>query len=371
MRAKTVKTLGFLACLVLLVSAQAAGSSPGEQQISTVTLTAPAFNPGRGEQVRLTYTLAQPDAVTMHVYDPDGGLVRTLLHTEARTAGAHEAVWDGRDEAGRLVPNEAYTFTIETASGALYDPTTFSGGVVGDITKARFASDGTVVYKLPAPARVLIRLGLHSGPMLKTLVDWKPRVAGTITEYWDGRDEDDMIQLREHKHFTALITYVTLPKATVITYGNDQETYREYKLGRAKDRPQKPERPRRPDPTVQLRPEGLVPPAWTRSPRVRMTFPQHAEGTQRTVPTVREAVEVRVDVDPADRDLLLHDQFEIIFFVDNVFFAEAERGYLPFHWRWELLQIPAGEHILTVNISSFTGHVGMASRKVRVIKDKP
>jgi hypothetical protein len=57
--------------------------------------------------------------------------------------------------------------------------------------------------------------------------------------------------------------------------------------------------------------------------------------------------------------------------VDQVFFAEAERGYLPYNFRWETETLPEGEHLLTVNISSFKGQVGVASRKVRVVKPGP
>jgi len=48
--------------------------------------------------------------------------------------------------------------------------------------------------------------------------------------------------------------------------------------------------------------------------------------------------------------------------------AQAERGYLPLNWTWELTQFPPGEHVLTVNISSFRGQVGVASRKILVEK---
>lgn len=339
----------------------------GKPQIGEVSLSAGAFHPSQGEEVRISYRLADPDAVTIRLYDPDGGLVRTLPHAILRDAGRHEEAWDGWDDEGKLVPDEAYTFTVDTASGAVYDPTTFSGGLVGDITEAQFdAEAGTVVYQLPQAARVLIRLGLHNGPMLKTLVDWKPRIGGVITEYWDGWDEDHLIRVRDHKDFTVLITYVTLPEATVITYGHDKQIYRAYKLGHASDRPQKPDRPRRPDPEGRLLAQHLVPPVWAHAPRVLMTFPKQTRSGD-GVAEVQDTVEVRVDVDPSDRDQLLQEQFEVIFFVDNVFLAEAERGYLPFNWRWELNQLSAGEHILTVNLSSFKGQVGVASRKVRVV----
>lgn len=345
-----------------------AGEARAADIVKSVALSRAAFNPAVGEKVGISYELPQPQRVTVGIYDPDGGLICTLVDGEAREAGVHEELWDGRDVDGHFVPDEAYLFTLETGPGFVYDPTTFSGGVVGDLADAQFdRQSGTVAYKLPAASRVLIRLGIRNGPMHKTLVDWKPRVAGAITEYWDGKDEDDVVNLQDHVDFSTLITYVTLPEATVIAYGNREESYRDYKLGRGKDRPNKPERPRAPDPEQRLRPEGLVPPRWARAPRVEMTFPELSGENSATMPSARDALHVRVDVEESDRDLLLKDQFEILFFVDNIFFAEAERGYLPYNLRWELHQIPPGEHVLTVNISSFKGQIGVASRKVRVL----
>ncbi len=340
------------------------GKDPAE--LVEIELSKGAFNPSAGEKLELRYRLSSSQEVTVRIYDPDLALVRTLVESAPREAGVQREAWNGCDDGGRIVPDEAYLFTVETGSGGVWDPTTFSGGEVDDVTAARYDPEsGTFVYKLPAPARVLVRLGIESGPMLKTLVDWKPRVAGTITEYWDGRDEDRVINLRDQPGYRALVTYVTLPAATVIAFGNQQEDYRDYKLGRGAGLPIKPERPRRADPEVRLRPRGLVPPAWVRAPRVRMSFPE-STSPDGEPPVLGDAATVRIDVDPADRDQLLAEQFEIIFFVDGVFFAEAERGYLPFNWRWELHQLTPGEHVLTVNVSSFKGQVGVASRKVRL-----
>jgi hypothetical protein len=362
------KLVVFVLCIILLiVMPTAAGGSPGEA-IGSVVLSTDSFNPTRGEKLRLAYNLAQSDRVTIRIYDPDGGLVRTLIEEAPRQSGKQEEAWDGRDDDGLLVPNEAFMFTVETLSRSVYDPMTFSGGVVGDVTDAHFDA-GTLSYNIPKASRVLIRLGLHNGPMLKTLVDWQPRTGGSITEYWDGYDENKLVILREHKDFSTLITFVTLPDTTVITYGNESETYRNYKLGRAKNRTQKVDRPYVSDPSPgRARPVGLVPPAWAHAPRPLMTLLKY-EAAASEIPTVGNVVDVHVAVAPDDIDYLLRDQFEIIFFVDGVFFAEAERGYLPFNWSWESMQIPPGEHVLTVNISSFKGQVGVASRKVKLVKE--
>lgn len=338
-------------------------------QLTGVSFDRPAFAPSRGERVRLRYQLTEPSAVTIRLYDPDGGLMAELVNGAAQSAGEHEVEWDGRDLDAQLAPDEAYT-VLATAAKGVFDPAASSGGQVGDITQATFDREaGTLVYALPAAARVLIRCGLGNGPMLRTLVDWRPRIGGTITEYWDGRDEDGVTRFADHKDFKALITYVTLPEGTVIAHGNTAETYRDFKLGRGKGRPRK-EGPPESVSSAGRAPKGLVPAAWSRTPRVLVTFPD-SPSQKSDVVEVGDRVAVRVDVDESDRQQLLSDQFEVIFFVDNVFFGEAERGYLPMTWPWELHQLPPGEHLLTVNISSFSGQVGVASRKVHLVRKNP
>lgn len=352
---------------LVLLAAMLVGTAHGAAQpVTAVQVDKGSFNPGAGESVTLGFRLEQPAAARIQVYDPDGGLIRTLPVPAGPDGSDQRVTWDGRDDSGKAVPDEAYTFVIETAAGAVYDPTTFSGGEVADLTDLTFGDSGAVGYRLPAPARVLIRLGVHNGPMYRTLVDWKPRPAGSVTEQWDGFDLDQLVRLRGHKDLSALVTYATLPAATVIAYGNAAETYRAYKLGRGKDRPVKPERPPAADATQRFRPESLVPPAWARAPDVTLSFPDFPAPD--AVPTAKRTVAVRIEVASEDKPRLMGDQFEVLLFVDSQFFAEAERGYLPLNWTWELAQFPPGEHILTVNISSFRGQVGVASRKVLVEK---
>jgi hypothetical protein len=107
---------------------------------------------------------------------------------------------------------------------------------------------------------------------------------------------------------------------------------------------------------------SLVPPAWSRAPQLIMRFPTAPDPD--AVPNVKDSVTVAIDVAEADRAALAEDQHEVIFYVDGIFSAEAERGYLPLTWDWELTQHQPGERVLTVNVVSFRGQVGVVSRKV-------
>ena len=348
--------------LIAVAPFVAAADKSADMPITGVQLDRYTFDPARGQTIGLSYAAAKPARIKIEVFDPDGGLIRTFEEVDVEQTGPGSVTWDGRDDHGKVVPDEAYTFVITITDGSVYDPTTFSGGEVGDLTDVRFGASGTVSYKLPAPSRVLIRLGIRNGPMYRTLVDWKPRPAGNVNEYWDGFDRDGLVKLQGQEDFSALVTYATLPEATVIAYGNKDETYREYKLGRGKDRPQKLERPRTPEAAQRFRPDFLVPPAWAHAPRVSLNFPNFPDAD--AVPAVKRALDVRIDVAEEDKPRLMEDQFEVLLFVDSQFFAEAERGYLPLNWKWELQQFPPGAHVLTVNISSFKGQVGVASRKI-------
>jgi hypothetical protein len=55
----------------------------------------------------LRFTLARPGRASLHVFDVAGRLVRTLVD-DVRPAGAAEARWDGRDDAGRGVSGGIY-----------------------------------------------------------------------------------------------------------------------------------------------------------------------------------------------------------------------------------------------------------------------
>ncbi len=70
------------------------------------------FNP----TTTLSFDLPSQEAVSLCVFDLQGRLVRTLLSGEMLTQGRHEAVWNGRDDAGRQVASGTYFYRIEAGA---------------------------------------------------------------------------------------------------------------------------------------------------------------------------------------------------------------------------------------------------------------
>ncbi len=346
---------------------------PNSQGLSifAVALSATSFNPSRGDKLECRYNLSRDARVTVKVFDADRQLVRTLTANGQKTSGQNKEIWDGKDSDGMVVPNEAYFFNIEAedseSNRIVYDPLTFSGGESADLSHGEFDHDnGTISYKLSQPSRVLLRAGVPGSALLKTIVDWQPRVAGEITEYWNGKDEDNLIDVWNTPNHMLILTYMTLPDTSVITIGNEKYEYRGYKRNLKTPRPTKEERPMMN--VRKLSPHFLKSRVTDRAFKVLLSFPELNQAGNNEIPIAKDKLLIRAEVPAEDREVPLNQQFEIIIFVDSVFYAEEERGHLPFNFPLELTNLPAGEHVLTVNVITFGDQIGIGSRKIKVIK---
>jgi hypothetical protein len=86
-----------------------------------------------------------------------------------------------------------------------------------------------------------------------------------------------------------------------------------------------------------------------------------ATGTSVTEIQGMGEVLTEIQLDPVDELYLDQERYEVSFFVDYEFVAEEEQGFVPFTWRWSpgRYSIAPGEHILTINVSGYSGQVGV------------
>jgi hypothetical protein len=346
--------------------------SASGQLISDVAVSGDSFNPAAGQRITLSFSLAKDALVTVNAYDPDDHLIAVLADNTAFAAGKNEVVWTGRDTKERIVPDEAYYFTIEakTSDGKaeIWDPTVFSGGVEHEIQDVEISREkGIVSFAMPETGRVSVRLGTAGGPLFKTLSNWAARTPGRVTLFWDGFDQDRLFSLWEDKRFKMVILYFSLPQSTVVTYGNSDMDYYRYRQEIGLQQPLKPERPRAVDPSLRISPHWKYDRLWDRPPEIIMTFPQ-APVDENGIPLLKGRALVHVDIAPQDKGHFQDMQYEICFFLDGAYYAEEELGYAPYNWVWETGPVEEGERILTVNLSSYKDQLGVISRRIRIVK---
>ena len=67
------------------------------------------FNPA----TTIRYEVIRPSVlVSLAIYDIAGQRVRQLVRAQRRSAGPHEAIWDGRDDEDKLVANGVYMYQL-------------------------------------------------------------------------------------------------------------------------------------------------------------------------------------------------------------------------------------------------------------------
>jgi hypothetical protein len=323
-----------------------------------------------GEAVDVRFRLEDPARVTLNIYDGRDLLIRRVASTRELATGDNTLAWDGKDEAGRAVPAEAYTYTLVAQRGketVTWDVADATGGVDLSPREVKWDKETKKVrYILDAPARVNIRIGFtDNGPLLRTVIDWVPRPPGINEESWDGWDASRVLPLAEHPKLDISVNAFRLPENTIL-------------VG-----------------TPPLKVTTLEASGWTKATRVAHTAsspkrmyshsqqPLEARGDfgvqlvlpgdlQRTaagVAIVTREVPVRLEIPDVDRARALARRFEPVFFLDGQFVFENEVGFVPMTWNWDPKAVNPGEHYLTVNLRGYEGNFGMATIKVLVQRE--
>lgn len=238
-----------------IILAGALGTSSwaeAKDSILSVSVSPAFFNPSLGQKATVLVRLAAPASVTLAVLDRDNFVIRTLAPQKA-SVGEAKLSWDGKDQDGVIVPDEAYSFRIEakTAVGSeVYEPAKGFTPVTENVTSGSYSRvDGVLSYRLSRPARVHVQAGQvvdepvegsPSGPVLRTIVDRQPRIAGAIVERWNGFDESGTIYIADLKGFRISVAPQSLPENSLITTGNRAMAFVDYARTHRSAKDQKP-----------------------------------------------------------------------------------------------------------------------------------
>lgn len=213
-----------------------ADESSSSPRIRNVAVSPAFFNPTVGQVATITFEAAVAGVAKVAILDRDRFAIRALPPVAVQR-GPVAMAWDGRDDAGAVVPDEAWNVRIELG-GETYDPSRDFEPVAADPQPRTYSRVGGVLsYKLERPSRVHIeggqatqnpRTGRAEGPILKTIVNREPRAAGAVVEMWNGFDESGTIRVSDLPRFVISVLATSLPDNALITVGNRRESFLDY-----------------------------------------------------------------------------------------------------------------------------------------------
>jgi hypothetical protein len=341
-------------------------------QVAVVRVSASEFAPSRNESVSYTVRADRAGTLGVEVLSADGDVVQRLPALAVQP-GEHSFSWNGRDARNSPVPDEAYCVRATFEAGgttAVDDPCSRTGGEVISGIRPSLAAGGDIGYSLEHPGRVLIRVGVKNGAMLRSLSVWRPRPAGRNLQRWNGFDESGLVDLRNER-MALLVTAFRLPDFTVITTGNDSTGYRAWRTT-ANGWPERPDTPQ--GGTAQplerngqrIARQHYMARFKDQEPRITVTLATSDGKPLDATAPLPENVRVSVDLHTDDRWLMQEQLYEVAFFVNGDFVSEEENGYVPIAWIWNTAGLRPGRHLLTVNMTGFTGRVGTRTLAVQV-----
>lgn len=330
-----------------------------EIKIKDIKISTPIIDPSKGEKCTVSYKLSQNSPVTIKIYDENNYLVRTLVENRRRKAGHNEEIWDGRDDRRKVLPPEAYTFTIE-GKDFIYDPVSFSGGerIRNLNASAHRKPPYSISYKLPVSARVRIRVGIKSGPLYRTLIDWKPKPSGSYTEKWNGKDKKGNVELGSSPLCFISVEAFSLPENTIIVTGTSQSHY-----GRTEETLIKRE--------IDLSSRELYehaqhPRSKCKDPEIEIILPEGLSYADDGLPIISGECSLKVKIDDADLKWLKEENPEYIFYMDDAFLFE-EYEILPVSiLHWDSSKQKNGKHLITINLRTFNDHCAIGCMWVYV-----
>jgi flagellar hook capping protein FlgD len=358
----------FIVCLLdcLLTGAVVQAASP--QRIRDVSVDPPSFNASAKQFSTITFYAAAAGTAQVSILDRDRFPVRTLKPREV-TPGLASFTWDGRDDSGAIVPDEAWNIRIELA-GETYDPSLNFHPVVEDPQPRTYSrADGILSYTLKKPARVHVeagqaalnpKSGKNEGPILKTIVNREPRVAGAVIEKWNGFDESGTIRVSDLEHFVVGVLATSLPDNSIITRGNRREAFLEYASRR------------RPAEALVAR-KRMVPVEHhtgldafeDRSPSLRVT-PAATWDAEARAYTASKAVRLDLKIEGVNAAHFLAQPGRMSVYVDETRVLTRDNPSSPLALSIPEESLPPGEHRIAVNWGSDFGPSAATSFRINV-----
>jgi flagellar hook assembly protein FlgD len=164
--------------------------------ISNVGISSNTINTQADETSTVFFTITSQATVTFSIIPEKQGSAGTPVYQTGKVClAACSFTWDGKDNTGKVVPDEAYLFVLTVSNGAHtggYSPMALIGtGTVSCSQSSGFDPISnqpmTITYTPAQPSRV--NLNISWGSQNFKILDSFPILSGSNDFIWDGRNQ--------------------------------------------------------------------------------------------------------------------------------------------------------------------------------------
>lgn len=215
-----------------------------------------------------------------------------------------------------------------------------------------------VSYELTHPAKIRIRIGTKDGPLLRTIVDWQERTTGAHKEEWDGFDLTGKERLTGNHDLVFTFNYFTEDDSFLknVSTRDIMPLPEQVIIGRFL-------------PSLDInRIHKSHNSSFCHEPELIAALPKGTHITKDGYAIIKEKTRIVFDIAEKDNAWFSRERYSIHIFIDDVFLSGELEGYSPYNFIFDPKNINAGRHLLTVNYSGFSDHIGILSIPVYVRK---
>ncbi|WP_140414120.1 hypothetical protein [Bathymodiolus platifrons methanotrophic gill symbiont] len=321
------------------------------------------FNPLVHEQAKIQFKSERDGQAFVRIYDRRAYQVREIFIEHMTANEVVLAAWNGRDDQGRLVANEAYFFTIEATDirGNIVEYSPVQSTLNRSIPmNVNYDTDNKKLsFSVEQDGIVDIRYGAaDGGPLLSKLIEWKPFLRGQYSIDWDGWDASGVVSVNSipgHHFYSQL---VALPEYSLFTFGNPDDD-QIYSLAYPGDSLKLIDSTRLTD---RLYSQANVFPYKNLSPIFDFSFNTVIEKNE-DIPIVSDKFGITIRLNESVKQRVTESRYEILVFVDFKFVTEIEEGRSPARMNINTSALASGEHILTVNVVTLQGGLETLSKR--------
>jgi hypothetical protein len=358
----------FLRLLVLLVALQVLPVMAVEPfKIEIVDVVRRQFKPSIHEQAKILFRLNRDGQVLVKIYDRRAFQVREFAIEYIEANKVITVAWNGKDDQQRLVPDEAYFFTIEATdikgNRAEYDPTVSMRTRFTPMQVNYDPAAQKLSFTTDVDAVVDIRAGVaNGGPLLAKLIEWKPYMQGVHEIAWDGWDAQHVIQITAIQGYQLYAQMTPLPGYSLFTVGYPDGNDQIYSLAFARD---ELKRKLETDFSDQLFSQLDASPYKNLTPVFNFEF-SGVLSTADNLPVLGNEAGITIRLQESVKQRVTETRYEILVFVDYKFLTEIEEGRSPARVNIDTSKLAVGDHVLTVNLVTLQG--GLAALSKRFMK---